>query len=368
MPANGLGWMFVAETALLGFIGIFLPRIARRGLLFGVYVGEKAFDGDAAQAIRRSWAIGMSFATVACVAAGAILATTGVSLLIVLIPELALVAIAVLLYVRAYRAARAIARDGTGDAVPPPLPELGIAHARTSLPWLVMAVSLIVGATLIYSTASRYDALPERVPVHFNAAGTPDRFSVKSPASVFGLPVMTAVMGLFLGGLGILIARVRPALRTDDGGTSIAAQVRFRAATARFLSGTALLVVAMLASLSMFSLRVARGIAPGLPKWMMLLVLALIVWTLGGVIYLFARYGQGGSKLEGATAAPLADGLADNRYWRMGVFYVNPDDASWLVEKRFGLGYTINFGNPWALGSLVAFLVALVGLAVWAAV
>ena len=36
--------------------------------------------------------------------------------------------------------------------------------------------------------------------------------------------------------------------------------------------------------------------------------------------------------------------------------YVNPDDPSIFVEKRFGLGYTINFANPRAVGLLVGFL------------
>jgi uncharacterized membrane protein len=28
------------------------------------------------------------------------------------------------------------------------------------------------------------------------------------------------------------------------------------------------------------------------------------------------------------------------------MFYVNPDDPAILVEKRFGIGYTLNFGRP----------------------
>ena len=36
----------------------------------------------------------------------------------------------------------------------------------------------------------------------------------------------------------------------------------------------------------------------------------------------------------------------DDRYWYGGVFYNNPDDPNILVPKRFGLGWTINFGNP----------------------
>jgi hypothetical protein len=33
--------------------------------------------------------------------------------------------------------------------------------------------------------------------------------------------------------------------------------------------------------------------------------------------------------------------------WR-GSFYSNASDPALLVPKRFGIGYTLNFGNPWS--------------------
>jgi len=34
-------------------------------------------------------------------------------------------------------------------------------------------------------------------------------------------------------------------------------------------------------------------------------------------------------------------GLADNAHWIWGFFHVNKEDPSIMVEKRFGVGYTI---------------------------
>ena len=36
----------------------------------------------------------------------------------------------------------------------------------------------------------------------------------------------------------------------------------------------------------------------------------------------------------------------DERYWSGGIFYNNPDDPAVFVPKRFGLGWTVNFGHP----------------------
>jgi len=43
-------------------------------------------------------------------------------------------------------------------------------------------------------------------------------------------------------------------------------------------------------------------------------------------------------------------------HWR-GVFYCNAQDPALLVPKRYGLGYTLNFGNPWSWAVLAVILV-----------
>ncbi len=54
----------------------------------------------------------------------------------------------------------------------------------------------------------------------------------------------------------------------------------------------------------------------------------------------------------------------DDRYWYGGFFYNNPDDPALFVPKRFGLGWTMNFGHPRSklvlIGLLVGMLVLLI--------
>ena len=44
-----------------------------------------------------------------------------------------------------------------------------------------------------------------------------------------------------------------------------------------------------------------------------------------------------------------------------GIFYCNPDDPALLVPKRFGIGYTLNFGNPrsWVVLALIVLVATL---------
>lgn len=54
----------------------------------------------------------------------------------------------------------------------------------------------------------------------------------------------------------------------------------------------------------------------------------------------------------------------DDRYWSAGLFYNNPDDSDLFVPKRFGLGWTLNFGHSQArlvlIGILLLFFVLLI--------
>jgi uncharacterized membrane protein len=79
------------------------------------------------------------------------------------------------------------------------------------------------------------------------------------------------------------------------------------------------------------------------------------------VLVMLSRLGQGGSralakeqKSSAAPAEPVGDRTPD-RYWKMGVFYFNRDDAAIFVEKRFGLGYSLNFARPmeWIIVALI---------------
>jgi len=46
----------------------------------------------------------------------------------------------------------------------------------------------------------------------------------------------------------------------------------------------------------------------------------------------------------------------DDQYWYGVLFYNNPDDPAMFVPRRFGFGWTLNFGNPRARLFLIATL------------
>ncbi|HNX49381.1 MAG TPA: DUF1648 domain-containing protein [Thermoanaerobaculaceae bacterium] len=366
MSATLLFVFMLSENVLIGGVYLLYPWIVRKGLLFGVYVGEEGFDAPAAHALTRRWYRAMVVTIVVGIALGSVLALFFASPLAMVVPVLLQVIAFTGLYLWAHAQACALAPVGPPPAAVAPL--FATPPLSPLLPALTIAACVACGLFAVAHAWTSYGALPPRVPTHFGISGTPDAWRPKSIATVMLLPVMVLVLAVGLGGTAWLTANAKRALRRSDQGASLAAQLRFRRAMTRFLCGVALFTTLMLTVLSVSAIEVGLGHAATLGRWQMVLTAVMMAYAIGGTVYLAIRYGQGGSRLERAGAAtPLTNGLADNRYWVLGMFYVNRDDPSLLVERRFGLGYTINFGNPRAVLLAVAFLGAVLALVLLAA-
>ncbi len=86
-------------------------------------------------------------------------------------------------------------------------------------------------------------------------------------------------------------------------------------------------------------------------------VMIMIAIVLVAAIAVTMIYGQNGSRLLRRMEAPESMLVDDDRYWKLGVFYGNRNDASLFVPERFGVGWTINLGRPAAWGIIGGYLI-----------
>jgi uncharacterized membrane protein len=352
------------EVAVIGGLLLIQPYVVRRGLLFGVYVGEERSSGPDARVITRQWLNGMLLGMAAGVALAFLVVGTGLGPAPagLLASVLTLLVTSYAVYLRAYFQARRLAVPGIPAAAAPLLAE---SPYSLLLPLLSVLVAIACGTVAIAYAWLHFDSMPGIVPTHFGPSGRADAWSPRSFQSVMLLPIMTLLLPTALGIAACLTARAKRALRRADGGVSLGAQLRFRRFTASYLSGVVVLVALMLCSLSIYGVRAALGASSGIPPWMMAFVILILVYAVGGAVYVALRLGQGGARLERQVAgAPLTNGVADNSHWYLGGFYVNRDDPSIFVEKRFGIGYTINFGNPTAVVLFAVFLAIVLGVVI----
>jgi hypothetical protein len=216
-----------------------------------------------------------------------------------------------------------------------------------------VALSLVAGLLALGQAVAAWPELPPRVPVHFGASGAPDAWAEKSLAAIFVLPLMALLMG---PGIGLLALAAVGSHRPPPDRTELRAAMP---PLAIFLGLIAALTSALLSGLSMGAIDVARGRADTLGWWPLAGGGLLGACAIVGAIYFLVRHSPiGGSK--GAAGDPAR--------WRWGLFYVASDDPSLFVEKRWGGGYTINFGIPagrrigWGM---IAFALGMLAIVAW---
>ena len=349
------------RVLLVGGIFIMFPRITRKGLLFGVYVGEEFAEGDAARTVLRAWDRGCGMVMASALVVGLIGTAAGNAVAGNLTGTAVLLLGLSGLYVRSYLKVKALWRPDVArqaDRATAPLQvekkQRGETFAKISLViCLVAALS-----TVIYALLS-YEGMAGRMPTLWSLIGGAEGWTDKSYLTVMYLPSWNLVLGPLFALLALMIATAKRSLREGPGGRSAGAQDAFRAIMANVVSGMALFICGILTLFSVQVIRIglseARSLWVGI-WWIMILMIVVMAASLFRII---RRYGQGGALIErGSSEGALTGGLADNARWVLGVFYVNRDDPSMMVESRFGIGYTMNYGN-W---NSVLFTIVFLGL------
>ena len=99
------------------------------------------------------------------------------------------------------------------------------------------------------------------------------------------------------------------------------------------------------------------------------LVLTLLPVLVGAIVLsaVLMSFGQMGSRLDVPELKGENTGKVnrnDDRYWKGGALYYNPKDPAILVGKRFGVGWTFNFGHrvTWAVFAAIILVPVLIAL------
>jgi uncharacterized membrane protein len=247
--------------------------------------------------------------------------------------------------------------------------EAELVPRHASLPGGMLAqagpFALLVAAG--FYLALNWQRIPERFPIHWGMDGKPNGWGSKNVLSVFAVLLIGAVICGLLG--GIQYAVTHGVRRINSSGSAGQRETRFVRAISFFLLGMEYWL-ALMGLLSWLPLRTNLRTLPDM-MWPIMIGETLIIATIFILAY---RMGQGGWRLQtagektNADAPPVGDRTPDE-CWKLGVFYFNSDDPALFVEKRFGVGWTLNFANAgswWFLGGLLLFGAGSVIIAIFA--
>ncbi len=338
----------VFRVLLVGGILLILPRITRRGLLFGAYISEALADHDAAREVLRRWYIGCVMLMVLSLLVGLGISLAGRPIAGNFTGTAILLLGGFGLYLRFhFRARKLVPPAAAQQAQRAAAQFLGGEPKGVRLAKLALGICLPAAvATFVYAIVSHDGS-----------------WSDKSFITVMFVPSVNLVVSPFLALIALLTATAKRSIRGGSGGRSVEAQDAFRATMANVCSWPALLICGFMAVLSVQVVRIGLSEIRSLGVGVWVMAGIVFAFFLGNLIRIVKGYGQGGALMErGSVEAPLTNGLADNTHWVWGLFYVDRDDPSIMVESRFGIGYTLNYGNRKSILIVATFLVLSLGL------
>lgn len=211
--------------------------------------------------------------------------------------------------------------------------------------FLIHALITLVGAIIVLLN---YNTIPDTIAMKFDLQGNVIQTSDKSYITVLFPTLMQIFMTLLFLFVNWSIHKSKQQIDKANAERSISQNTLFRRRWSMFtiLSGLAMILLFSLMQLSMIrpaSTEVTLFISIAIPSFVVMYAVILSFTT-----------GQGGSRIGGSTAESTSSStqpFKDDKYWKLGSLYFNPSDPSIFVEKRVGIGWTVNFGHP--AGSLI---------------
>ncbi|MBH5318985.1 DUF1648 domain-containing protein [Paenibacillus sp. GSMTC-2017] len=206
--------------------------------------------------------------------------------------------------------------------------------------WFIPHVLLILATILI--GVLNFDQFPEQIPMKYGLDGEVSRSVERSYMAVLWPALIQALLLIVFILINFSISRSKQIVEASDPEGSLMRNAIFRRYWSVYIIITGLLMAVMFGFIEIGMLL----------EWGSNEV-TFITLVASGIVVIYAIVlsvitGQGGSriKIEGVSKAqtmPMGD---QDQYWKLGQIYFNPQDPSVFVEKRFGVGWSINFGRP----------------------
>ena len=356
-----LAWIHIGIVAVVALVAVLPAGISGPGYTFGVSVPPEQVNNPELGRWRSRYRAGVLAAGLAALIGIWATALTGNVPLIVLV-VVAYVVVVACLFALANRAVRQVKSEEAWYAnlhqAAAVDTSLSTWTRRYPWPWTLPALAVTV-ATVVIGVV-RYPSLPAVIPAHYAANGTVNRTMSTTPLHAF-VPVLVQIALTVLLYACAALA-IRSAARVDPADPEGSARQNRILVAVR---SRALLCLAAFIDLALsFVATRIWGALPTTNATMVLLVeLSLLVGVLG---YVAATAVPPRRRARVSTVANGQFVARDeDEHWYLGFIYVNREDATLLVPRRLGVGWTLNLGQPatWAvLGALVVLLVALAAL------
>ncbi len=218
------------------------------------------------------------------------------------------------------------------------------------IPVAIILLNIILGYTY-------YEVLPSRVPTHWDFAGNITGYQNKSTMLIWEIPLtqifVTVIFFISYKAIGWSKQQISSS-NPEEG------KVRNR--VFRRVWSVYMVIFSIITNLliTLGTLQIFRVFNIS-NSYVNFAIIFFLVVSIGGSIVISIKVGQGGSNLKlgdkKGEDLPSSD-RDDDMYWKFGnSVYYNSNDPSLFVEKRFGVGWTINAGRPLGMGIYIGIII-----------
>ena len=203
-------------------------------------------------------------------------------------------------------------------------------------------IILTVGYTVLH-----YQEIPETFVTKWDASMNPVQWSQKSWASVLAIPAMQLFITFVMGVANYSFLKAKQQIDVNHPEQSVAQNKAFRKKSSlmNFVISSMIQILLMFVQLSTVFQLIT-------PQMLMILSIIFTILLLALVLWLSFVYGQRGSRLKKVAKSTekidlhhMTRTFDEDSHWKWGLVYFNPKDPSVWVEKRMGIGITMNFAR-----------------------
>lgn len=211
--------------------------------------------------------------------------------------------------------------------------------------WFLLSFVIVLVTLLV--PLSMYSDIPNKIATHYDFAGNVTNWSEKSYHLILMIPAMQMYLTLLFLFLNTMIRRSKQTINAERPEVSLQQNMIFRRRWSTYIIFMSLAMNVMFAAIQFsFIYKAFLHLAIILSLGVSIVV---VIWA----VVLAAITGQGGSRLNvsGSSTSSLSSKTMnrdDDDNWKAGQFYFNRKDPALFVEKRFGVGWTINLARPLA--------------------
>ncbi len=217
--------------------------------------------------------------------------------------------------------------------------------------WFLLLLIFPIAMALL--TLFKYNSFPQVMEIPNSTFGAFEPHTLKGKLIIFQFPLSQLFMGIMMYVISIVINNSRADLNSGSIEATVIRKKRFKRL------GSIMMMVTALQMMVMFSI-IQGSILLSFDITIINYIFMVTLFVTAAVfIVAFIKMGQGGRNIQSKDEKDELYKDDDDK-WILGGFYYNKNDPAWMVEKRRGIGWTVNFANPksWlAIGGLILFIV-----------